>query len=115
MYEFVNFDHAGIIKFAWNGTAEKLKSFPGDGYKKMIVMQSTGLKDKKGTEIYEGDILELVSWREGTNVPNPQAWTKGEVCFSNGAFRIHAYIVCEVASDCIVIGNIYENPDLLPS
>lgn len=74
------------------------------------LMQFTGLKDKNGKEIYEGDIIG-----NRTNV-----W---EIGFRNGRFgAIHpehskAYL-CDfdnsyITTYCEVKGNIYKNPELL--
>ncbi len=71
-----------------------------------ILMQYTGIKDKNGKEIYEGDILERGS--EGATVQKVVEWStklNQSIGFNVGcpkkgvAWRI--------------IGNIYENPDLL--
>ena len=85
------------------------------------VRQYTGLKDKNGTEIYDGDYIrysmrtingsiythvcrvfqhESGTWRiEGYHEDNHSYETKGTV--------YAAHLICEV------IGNIYENPELV--
>lgn len=82
------------------------------------LMQYIGLKDKNGKEIYEGDIL-----REPQNTSYKFRGT-GKVVYESdyGGFAVvgsyhknqhHELLTCDVAHDCEVIGNIYENPDLL--
>lgn len=77
------------------------------------LMQYTGLKDKNGVEIYEGDIVD-----------SKYRW---EVIFKNGCFLCKSNIDKtdiktlgqilnlrrKVGCESEVIGNIYENPELL--
>lgn len=73
----------------------------------VIIMQYTGLKDKNGKEIYEGDILQYRS------VYDEDGKTRiGEVEFADGMFTIKG-VIKFLGRDCEVLGNIYENPELL--
>ena len=76
------------------------------------VMQFTGLKDKNGKKIFEGDILDISN---GIWVDKPV-----QVTFEQGAFGINGdsfnYGFEELnweIKNIEVIGNIYENPELL--
>lgn len=86
------------------------------------LMQFTGLHDKNGKEIYEGDIVRAASegiWRtvevRWRQEGNPQwilwpAYHDGKFWYLNGATRQPDGTYKEM---CEVIGNIYENSELL--
>ena len=79
----------------------------------LIIMQSTGLKDKNGKEIFEGDIVKFgCPWHCDTCGKDHTA----QVTWSNGAFWLfNCGDWSEDADKTEIIGNIYENPDLIPS
>ena len=72
------------------------------------IMQFTGLTDKNGIEIYEGDICEGHDDGRGKIV-----WTE----FDGGydyVFSDEGNVgIWEVKKDLVVIGNIHQHPDLL--
>lgn len=74
-----------------------------------VIMQYTGLKDKNGVEIYEGDIIEFDrdEWRGDDNTFTVK-WDSKEAQWDLGGGSIRGDM--EFRS---VIGNIYENPELL--
>ena len=82
-----------------------------------IVMQSTGLKDKSGKEIFEGDI---VKYEAGCNtVTEEVVYDKNFAGFGvRDADTDIIFTFGELAEDVDfssleVIGNIYQNPELL--
>ena len=72
------------------------------------LMQYTGLKDKNGKEIYEGDIIKSYYYIDTPN-GEQERYHQKEIKFDEISceYNINAFENLEV------IGNIYENPELL--
>lgn len=86
------------------------------GYENYIFLQYTGLKDKNGVEIFEGDILQ-----KKVNADGVVSEMIGEVIFSEGAFCLKTsngvygfgHMENNKLRKEVVIGNIYQNQELL--
>ena len=109
---------AGAFTRLWNALARFKES---DDF---VLMQYTSLKDKNGKEIYEGDIVTsefypyqdegkynyhgIIEWEEGSFCITKKLVNKGRAGISDGIC-----MTFEGSEYFEVIGNIYENPELL--
>lgn len=83
----------------------------------IVFMQSTGLSDELGKELFEGDIILWTYWDEFEDSGS------AKIVFDKGMFKLldirTGKEVWDNLSDCIencnvyIEGNIYENPELL--
>ena len=88
-----------------------------------IIQQYTGLKDNQGKEIYEGDIITLTYGIPSTSDRLIIEYSDNEVLddihisgwwMRNTVLHRHSSSLCKTyEGDLEIIGNIYENPELL--
>lgn len=71
-----------------------------------VLMQFTGLKDKNGNEIWEGDVLT-----DGVN-KDVVKWIDCDAGFSTREYMPILVDACKWPNEAKIIGNIYENPEL---
>ena len=84
------------------------------------VGQYTGLTDKNGKKIFEGDIIRqinsydnlemtgVVRFSKSAQFVISHTYTEKENCYKRGKKKAFA-----IKSNCEIIGNIYDNPELL--
>lgn len=135
------FQHSKTEKkaFDWISVSygDNFISYRGDALKELVLMQSTGLKDKNGKLIYENDIVKITKetwkkdkyhliylvcwdrtqWQLGlfkNQRPKAQSNRRSDRQMGlNSIVSFYDYTPKKNFCECEVIGNIYENPELL--
>lgn len=117
--QMISFVRKEIIgKFSDGSTSVPLKFEDERNGEDVILMQSTGLKDKNGKEIFEGDIvrynIDVVDIKKHPTLGFYTVLNGREGFFGDGMIIEDFEKDAEEFSQIVEItGNIYENPELL--
>ena len=120
----INLKEMGVFALQSTYSIDEFLVIPTNA--KYPLMQYTGLLDKQGVEIYEGDIVKA-DCRSGHNKDNGKyiiEYDRTNCCFYGNPRPviqlfglmldvIHCEPISDLRQNIEVIGNIYENPELL--
>ena len=106
-----------IGKFSDGSTSVPLKFEDERNGEDVILMQSTGLKDKNGKEIFEGDVVQFEDCSEASDFLYINTgiieWCQGGFHVTNRDSVLMEDLLDGDSLDVTIIGNIYENRELL--
>lgn len=116
-HDYLGLSLGGDIYRQWEYGAPELSELTEKATDKYILMQSTGLIDKNGKEIFEGDIVEIKE-NDGRRVSYKIIkYSKYDVAFyytnMNSKTFYASFTEIDENFNVEVIGNIYENEELL--
>lgn len=119
----IDFEKKTVWLEADNGDHENRHTLTRE-FKDVILMQSTGLKDKNGVEIFEGDILKIIEvTNEGiSEYITDVIWEDCSFVFKSEGVDYYDTFLGAFSGDpnttyplfeLLVIGNVWDNPELL--
>ncbi|HFI0065441.1 TPA: YopX family protein [Streptococcus suis] len=113
-----------VLSLDWSGIDDNLTVFVPMGHTlsravsidNAVLMQSTGLFDVNGKEIFEGDVVEFEDADDIENVYINQGvieWCQGGFTVSNRTTVTLDDLLDGDKLEVTIVGNIYENPELV--
>lgn len=101
----------------WEDKVEMLEKRVDEvrGFKAVDIMQSTGMLDKDGIEVFEGDIIKPVGFASwiGSVEYSPETATFVLKDHNNDFLRSEPVFLSQFTDGLKILGNVYENPELL--
>lgn len=116
-----NITYPGWSRWVFYEAGDKLQEPSLPNHFEIKHLQYTGLKDKDGTEIYEGDVVKIKHVQKGGPFDKGRSDSISQVIFdataNMGCWSLPESfeLLYQVNGDIEIIGNIYENPELLES
>ena len=105
----------GFYEYKFFGKDKSISGTADFSDKSLILMQSTGLKDKNGVEIYEGDIVKPLGFARWVGcveyLPDQAAFIINE--HNNDCPRESLIFLSQFSRGVEILGDIYENPELM--
>ena len=98
----------GLTGIEYSTVSVNKELWSGVGNEDMVLMQFTGLSDKNGKDIYEGDVVTNVKFKDGSDYTNVNL----HIYYENAHFGVGMAYLADV-KELEVIGSMYENPDLI--
>ena len=120
--------NSGIVHCPYGTGGDKdweYKNEKTDGIPNLILMQFTGLLDKNGKEIFEGDVIETDATNPDRKIVSIEWMDKWEgkwnghlaagwgVRYKDGQLEMLANAQLHPENNYEIIGNIWENPELI--